>query len=129
MPSFTLQLLPDTTTGPRKVQYQSGKYEFFLTFDTAEQFQRWKLEVEDIKDHIAEINNDGNSEAKRARKYKGWLKNVKAFIENHGESHLPPDIKWAVNNVENGIGVQPTVWADPPENHLRGQRNGGVTET
>ena len=60
-----------------------------------------------------------NAGAKRVPKYKEWLKHVEGFTQSWGENLLPPDIKHAVNDVENGIGVEMTVWADPPERYLR----------
>ena len=36
------------------------------------------------------------------------------FARAWGEDCLPPDIKMAMNGVEEGIGIEKTVWAESP---------------
>lgn len=71
-----------------------------------------------IKYFIAAINDDGNAGPARVPRYHQWLSFVYAFVQRNGQALLPPDIKFAVNDVEDHIGVQRTLWEDPPENHL-----------
>ena len=79
---------------------------------------RWVGHVGRIKAEIEDINNDGNAGAPRVPKYHFWLLSVYDFIEEWGEAHLPPDIKHAVNDVQENLGLPAHVWADPPANNL-----------
>ena len=96
----------------------SGQWAVELTYDSHADYMRWTAAVRGIKDHIAAISNDGNDDAARVPLYHEWLNRVQEFITEWGEAFLPPDIKQAVNGVEAGLGIEQTVWADPPENHL-----------
>ena len=100
------------------VLYVSTPWEILLHFPSQERYMLWSQEVRRLKDRIAAINDDDNPGAARIPKYRRWIEQVRAFVRNFGEEMLPPDIKSAMNGVEEDIGVQRTVWADPPENHL-----------
>ena len=96
----------------------SGKWAIHLSFDSESSYAEWGQGVMEIKRRIAEINDDGNPGAARVPFYNQWLQSVEDFIRIWGENHVPPDIKSAVNTVQEGVGVQQTVWQDPPGNHL-----------
>ena len=97
---------------------QSGKWCITISFESPAHYLMWQAQTNEIKNFIAAINDDGNAGAARVPRYHQWLNFVNAFVERNGEALLPPDIKDAVNEVESYVGVQPTVWEDPPENHL-----------
>ena len=102
-----------------RVHYKSGPYTITYDFGTEQQYILWASDVESIKAHIDSINDDGNAGAARVPKYRGWLDRVTAFKNRFGgEALVPPDIKWAVNDVEKHIGAPVTQWTDPPENHV-----------
>lgn len=104
---------------PWNVLYASGQWAIQLSFTSPAHHWQWAAEVQEIKDRIALINNDGDPGAPRVPRYNAWILYVKNFVRRYGgEGLLPPDIKHAMNDVEINIGVQVTVWEDPPENHL-----------
>ena len=80
------------------------------TFNSREQCILWMNDVQEIKDSIANINENVPAGNPRARQHLIWLREVRAFISNWGEAMLPDDIKSAVNSVEAGIGINITVW-------------------
>ena len=100
------------------VCYVSGVWAIAMTFPTKQEYHRWNDGVRAIKQRIEAVNNDDNDDSGRVPQYRAWLDLVGQFVVLWGENFLPPDIKDAVNGVEGAIGVQPTVWADPPANHL-----------
>ena len=100
------------------VAYLSGQWAITLPFTSQQRYHLWDEGVRNIKERIETINNDDNTDAARVPLYKAWLVMVESFVRRWTEAFLPPDIKHAVNSVENGIGVQRTVWVDPPDNHL-----------
>ena len=101
------------------VHYVSGRWEKDYTFASAQEYNNWVSATRIIEDHISAINADGNPGSPRVARYREWLESVRRFIRTHGEAMVPPDMQWAVNDVEGGVGVPLTVWQDPPENHLR----------
>ena len=47
--------------------------------------------------------------------YEAWISRVKAFKDAFGENRTPQDIKWALNDAENSLGVSVTEWENPPD--------------
>lgn len=103
-----------------KVNYTSGKWSINMTFANPQEYQQWLAKVRQFKWTIEAINDDGNAGEARVPKYQAWIASVKEFVRAHGDKSLPPDIKAAVNDVEQGIGAEVTVWDDPPENYETG---------
>ena len=98
---------------PFNHMYISGPYMQLLVFENAGESMLWTIQVGAIKQEIDEISDDGNDDAARVPRYQEWLAGVNVFIQTWGENKLPPDIKWAVNDVERGIGAVLTVWQQP----------------
>ena len=103
-----------------RVLYMSGDWVIVLGFPSQQRYRVWEESVRRIKLFIEAINNDDNDDAGRVPCYNAWLSLVASFVSFWGEDLLPPDIKHAVNSVEDGIGVQRTVWGDSPANYLVG---------
>ena len=103
---------------PYNVTYMSGSYLQDMAFESRLHYGQWANGVRRIKSMIEGINNDGNAGAARVPHYRQWLAVVQAFVAQHTETFLPPDIKEAVNGVERGIGAPVTEWQNPPRTHL-----------
>ena len=96
-----------------RMLYVSGQWAQPFDFESMEKWRVWLADVMEIKDNIAKINDDGNPGPPREGKYREWLELVSAFQKKYGgESYVPPDIKKAVNTVEDGIGAKVTKWAE-----------------
>lgn len=74
---------------------------------------RWFAAVKRIKDHIAAANETIGGATPAL--YRIWLQEVREFIATYGVGKVPMDIRYAVNNVERGIGERVTRW-DEEEN-------------
>ena len=98
--------------------YISGPWQQMFTFPSQDQRDAWMASISELKRAIAAINNDGNAGPPRVPRYQQWLGETQMFVDQWGENYLAPDIKHAINGVEDGIGNQQTVWQDPPENYL-----------
>ena len=103
-----------------RVIYRSGSYTIAYDFDTYEQYSLWACDVKSIEDEAANIADNGDPEAPaHMARCREWLDHVTAFQNRFGgESLVPPDIKWTVNDVEQDIGAPVTQWTDPPQNHV-----------
>lgn len=104
---------PPPPARPYHVDYSSGRWSVRYEFASESVYVVWGAFVEAMKEFIASINADGNPTA-RLPKYRHWLGQCHAFIEDWGEDMLPPDIKWAMNEVERDIGAPVTQWTNPP---------------
>lgn len=93
------------------IVYSTGATMERFSFTDEDHYYRWAAAIESIKSHIAAINNDGNAGVARVPHYENWLNTVRAFVRDWGVDFLPHDIKAAVNDVEDGIGMERTVWA------------------
>ena len=47
--------------------------------------------------------------------YNAWVLRVRAFLRLVGEDNFPDDIKLALNDTEQGIGLQQTTWRKKPD--------------
>jgi len=99
------------------ITYSTGEHEVTYSFANSALYEVWVRGVSAIKTRIVTINNDRNAGPARVPSYEGWLELVRDFVQVWGDQLLPPDIKCAVNMVENGIQVPTTVWEDLPENY------------
>ena len=111
-----------------RVNYVSGAWERMYSFESRREVNMWEAQLLGIKKRIAQINEDGNAGAARVPKYRLWWTGVMAFRTTWGQERVPPDIKMAVNSVEEEIGVEPTAWeelawfspGDEPADHIHG---------
>ena len=100
--------------------YLSGDTATHMRFSSRFQFQLWIALVEDIKDKIATINERrmdrearfGTEDPALERdSYLQWLKLVAAFRSGQRrDDYVPWDVRAAVNDVEQGVGVATTEW-------------------
>ena len=105
---------------PFNTLYKSGPWRIILSFAGPEENDRWIAETQALKDTMENIHNDDNDDDARVPLYRAWLADVNAFaVRWGGENWIAPDIKHAVNTVENGIGIQETTWVRPPSDFLR----------
>jgi len=97
-----------------RIAYMTGlpQDEAVYSFASSDEYGEWSLGVGDIKSRIRAINNDGRAGPPRVRHYKRWLVIVNAFVALWGVDRTPNDIRRAVNDVEDNIGVPLTVWDD-----------------
>ena len=75
-----------------------------IEFGNQESYAIWIGEVEGIKQHAADIQGGSNQQ------YQVWLDRVMSFRSMCGDQMVPLDIQRAVNSVEDGIGVDRTLW-------------------
>ena len=101
----------DEANGRFVITYVTGVQEHAARyrFHTVERLQLWNHTVLDIKNHIAWINEENEPET-RPLLYPAWMEKVERFHGTFGSAWVPLDIKWALNNVEEGEGVPMTVW-------------------
>lgn len=95
---------------PFNAMEKIGDYIIVLSFQNRSSYLQWSTHCANIRDAIAQINNDDNTDAARVPLYRQWLESTQAFTDNWGELYLPPDIRDAVNSVEHGIGLPLTTW-------------------
>ena len=113
-----------------RVNYVSGTWERMYSFESRREVNMWEAQLLGIKKRIAQINEDGNAGAARVPKYRLWRRSAIEFLVAWGQERVPPDIKMAVNSVEEEIGVEPTAWeelallsdgpGDEPVDHIHG---------
>ena len=98
--------------------------------------QRRKPPLSSTLHHVQNVQQDGtdavswaNLHEKMQREgdtleisnlYKAWIASIKELVTKYGENRIPQDIKWAMNSAEEGVGVEKTVWENPPKASLFG---------
>ena len=99
---------------PYNVGYVSGEWYQTFIFENKLQCDSWNNQVMHIKTVAAkQINREDEQETKLH--WKKWLKIVERFVAQWSEDYLPPDVKHAVNDVQQGISEPATNWREPPE--------------
>ncbi len=87
--------------------YISGSKVMVIEFVSEASYSVWVMEVERIKHHIALINDKDE-----IHDYSGWMKSVHDFRKSVGDGMVPRDIRDALNSVENGEGLELTVFEE-----------------
>ena len=103
------------TSGPTyNVYYMTPGAEAVFSFPTAEAADLWNGNVLAIKDQICNINEKLEADGRRGRgtlqDYGPWIIHYQNFISAFGKAAVPGDIRWAINDVEKGLGIKETTW-------------------
>ena len=77
-------------------------------FRNKESGVKWSKDVSEIKGHILSIKTKMESQGRTAGTYddyRPWLVRCQVFIRTFGKTAVPPDIRRAINSVEEGVGI------------------------
>ena len=98
-------------TGPRHQERHA--------FASAEELAAWDAMVRSIKAESATVferKRVAGSVTEDVRAlHNQWINKVKAFRDWFGEDKVPADIKWALNQAEEGLDIEVTGWTNPPD--------------
>ena len=84
--------------------YMAGDHEMALWVPLgSDRFPLWLASVTDIKDYIADCNEEIRWEDGRPRAYERWLEMVIGFAMVWGVDLVPPDIVQSYDDVRDGI--------------------------
>ena len=76
------------------------------SFASEEKFYEWDGGVREVKNLAASINDKWEDLCpEKLRAWQKWLENYKEFATRWGESHVPPDILAAKDDVHQGLLV------------------------
>ena len=93
-------------------------------FKDEKHYRQWRNDILTIKNHLLAINKhrvDGIKAPYKKLPVKSsleWLFKVNLFIEKWGEHFVPPDIKAAVNKIEQRESQKITEWKRPPDDYI-----------
>ena len=92
--------------------YVTGRDQDSMCFqaESSEAYSKWLEEMITIKEYIKWINETIHDDDLRRPHYLDWRKLVKTFGHIWGKDRVPKDIKDALKSVEEGVGVDVTVW-------------------
>ena len=92
--------------------YFTGRPQDLMSFEmeSSEAYYEWENGMIRIKEFIRAINETVHDDAKRRPLYLQWREMVKKYGAKWGSNGVPQDIKDALKSVEEGVGVDVTVW-------------------
>ena len=92
--------------------YMTGRpdHTMVLTFDNAMETISWVAQVEQIKDNMDVILRSQASDADKNAFAMLWVAHVRRFAAQWGNDRTPPDIKSALNETEETLGIPISNW-------------------
>ena len=98
-----------------RVVYEAGNWPpAQYVFEDKAAYETWARDIESIKKDIERINKKIEAEGRAGEgtkaDYQRWILLVEAAIVRYEKDFIPADIRWALNDVERGLGLTLTTW-------------------
>ena len=94
-----------------QVLYTTSSQQLALAFINRADYEDWSTEVEGRKREMAEFNRTaGMTESGRKRWCRSWARRVIAIKENWGDAKVPDDLRSALHDVQDYLGMERTAF-------------------